>query len=83
MNVAPSYTLDALESIVTYRQANIRGLLLVLKLLEWSLADEVPHYLDRIRSWGFPVVRAKQLQHNRQEITVAAFRQRPRSKRTR
>ncbi|HEX4128549.1 MAG TPA: SAM-dependent methyltransferase [Pirellulales bacterium] len=74
MNVAPEYTLDTVEAIVTHRQVRIRGLLLTLKLPDWSLAAEVPKYLDRIRSWGFAKVRARQLQHNRQEICVAALR---------
>ena len=37
MNVAPDYTLDAVEAIVTHPQINIRGLLLTLKLPEWKL----------------------------------------------
>ncbi|HVX63288.1 MAG TPA: SAM-dependent methyltransferase [Pirellulales bacterium] len=77
MNVAPSYTLDTVEAIVTHKQVRIRGLLLTLKLLDWKLADEVPQYLERIRSWGFPYLRARQLQHNRQEICVAALRRKP------
>lgn len=77
MNVAPSYTLDAVESIATSRRVQLRGLVLMLKLLEWELAEEVPDYLARIRSWGFPYVRARQLQHNRQEICVVAMRRKP------
>lgn len=74
INVAPQYTLDTVESIVTHPEVNIRGLILTLKLLEWKLADELPHYLDRIRSWGYGQVRARQLHHNRQEVCVAAVR---------
>jgi len=77
MNVAPRCTLDIVEDIVTYPQTRIRGLLLTLKLIQWRLADEIPEYLDRIRSWGYNVVRARQLQHNRQEICVAALRRSP------
>ncbi len=73
MNVAPNFTLDAIEAIVTYAEVNIRGMLLTLKLPEWRLASEVPAYLARIRSWGFNLVRARQLAHNRQEICVAAL----------
>ncbi len=76
INVAPNYTLDTVESIVTHQDVNIRGLLLTLKLLEWKLADELPQYLDRIRSWGYGQVRARQLHHNRQEVCVAAVRKR-------
>jgi len=73
MNVAPNFTLDAIEAIVTHAEVGIRGMLLTLKLPEWRLAPEVPAYLARIRSWGFNLVRARQLAHNRQEICVAAL----------
>lgn len=72
LNVAPGYTLDTVEAIVRHPQVNIRGLLLTLKLPAWELADEVPSYLARIRSWGFRHVRARQLQYNHQEFCVAA-----------
>lgn len=71
-NVAPKHTLDTVEHIVTNRQVNIRGMLLTLKLPDWKLAASVPEYLDRVRSWGYGDVRARQLAHNRQEICVAA-----------
>ena len=77
MNVAPQYTLDAVESLATSRRVQIRGLLLTLKLLEWDLAEQVPTWLTRIRSWGFPYVRARQLQQNRQEICVVALKRKP------
>jgi 23S rRNA (cytidine2498-2'-O)-methyltransferase len=73
MNVAPNFTLDAVEAIVTYREINIRGMLLTLKLPEWSLAAQVPEYLSRLRSCGFNLVRARQLTNNRREICVAAL----------
>lgn len=77
MNVAPQYTLDAVEAITSSRRVQLRGLLLTLKLLDWELAGEMPDYLARIRGWGFRYVRARQLQHNRQEICVVALRQKP------
>jgi 23S rRNA (cytidine2498-2'-O)-methyltransferase len=73
MNVAPNYTLSAVEEIVTHAEVNIRGLLLTLKLPQWNLAEHVPEYLARIRGWGFNSVMARQLQHNRREICVAAL----------
>lgn len=75
-NVAPKHTLDTVEHIVTHRQVQIRGMLLTLKLLEWELAECIPEYLARIRSWGYAYVRARQLAYNRQEICVAALRSR-------
>jgi 23S rRNA (cytidine2498-2'-O)-methyltransferase len=81
MNVAPTFTLDAVEGIVTHNEVNIRGLLLTLKLPEWHLAAEVPDFLARIRGWGFNLVKARQLSHNRREICIAAlqkpFRRKP------
>ncbi|QGJ71373.1 SAM-dependent methyltransferase [Planctomycetales bacterium 10988] len=74
MNVAPSYTLDAVEGILESSQVRLRGILITIKLPDWKLIEEVPGYLERVRSWGFPKVSAKQLQFNRQEFTVTAFR---------
>jgi 23S rRNA (cytidine2498-2'-O)-methyltransferase len=76
MNVAPQYTLDAVESIVTHPGIHIRGMLLTLKLPEWQLADELPAYVERVRSWGYKDVRLRQLAFNRQEICLAALRSR-------
>jgi 23S rRNA (cytidine2498-2'-O)-methyltransferase len=76
MNVAPRYTLDTVEAIVTRPDVHIRGLLLTLKLPDWKLADEIPAHLDRVRAWGYREVRARQLAHNRQEICLAALRSR-------
>ena len=73
MNVAPEYTLDAVEAIVTHPEVSVRGLLLTLKLFEWKLAARIPEYLDRVRQWGYSDVRARQLCHNRQECCLAAI----------
>ena len=76
MNVAPEYTLDAVEAIVTHPRINIRGLLLTLKLANGDLAADVPQYVDRVRSWGYNLVQARQLQYDRREVCLAAL-QRP------
>ncbi len=75
MSVAPSYTLDAVEGIVTHTEVNVRGLLLTLKLLDWKLADEIPQFIERVKGWGYNMVRAKQLSHHRQEFCIAALQQ--------
>lgn len=81
MNVAPGYTLSTVEDIVTHPEVSMRGLLLTLKLPQWSLAEQVPEWLQRIAGWGYNLVRARQLRYNRQEICVAAlqkpFRRKP------
>lgn len=74
MNVAPSYTLEAVEAIVTHPEVNVRGLVLTLKLPQWKLADQVPEFIERVRGWGYNEVLARQLQHNRQEVCLAALK---------
>ena len=76
MNAAPNYTLSAVEDIVTHREVSIRGLLLTLKLPQWTLAEQIPEWLERIAGWDYNFVRARQLRYNRQEVCVAAL-QRP------
>lgn len=75
-NVAPQHTLDSVEAIVTNDQTHVRGMLLTLKLPDWNLASHIPAYLDRVRSWGYKYVRARQLAFNRQEICVCAIKNR-------
>jgi len=79
MNVAPEYTLDTVEAIVTHEEVNIGGLLITLKLLDWQLAADLPRFLERVRSWGYHQVRARQLPHNRQEVCVTGLRRKSRS----
>ncbi|NQT11952.1 MAG: hypothetical protein HQ582_04330 [Planctomycetes bacterium] len=76
MSVTPSYTCDAVESIVTHPEVSVRGMLLTLKLSDQSHADALPEHLARVGSWGYNILRARQLQYNRQEACVAAL-QRP------
>jgi 23S rRNA (cytidine2498-2'-O)-methyltransferase len=56
-------------------------LLLTLKLTKWSLAEQLPEWILRVRSWGYNIVRPRQLVHNRQEVCIAAlmkpFRRKP------
>ena len=75
-NVAPERTLDTLEAIVTHREVQVRGLLVTLKLADLELAERIPEYVARIRSWGYRYVRSRQLAFNRHEVCVAALRER-------
>ncbi len=78
MNAAPSYTLEAVESIVNHQSIRLRGLLLTLKLLSPQLAEpaKVKEVIDQIRTWGYGDVRVRQLAHNRREFCVAALKSR-------
>jgi 23S rRNA (cytidine2498-2'-O)-methyltransferase len=73
-NVAPNYTLDTVEAIVTDPRTRIEGLLLTLKLTKPALVDALPDHLARVRSWGYAAVRARQLAFNRAEVCVLARR---------
>jgi 23S rRNA (cytidine2498-2'-O)-methyltransferase len=72
VNLPPNYTLDTVKAIITHPGVRFKGMLLTLKLVDWSLAAELPRYVARVRSWGFRQVAARQLHHNRQEVCVAA-----------
>lgn len=76
VNVAPNYTLDAAEEIVTSAKTNIRGLILTMKLSDWSLAEQLEEYRARVRGWGFKVIRTRQLAFNRHEFCLLALRNR-------
>lgn len=78
INVAPQYTLDSVERLVTHDSMRVRGLLLTLKLLSLNLArpEVVAETIERVRSWGFADVRTRQLAHNRREYCLAAVRTR-------
>lgn len=74
MNVAPNYTLDVLEDCARHEDMNIRGFLFTLKLVKWELVADIPHYIRRIKSWGYGQVALSQMQFNRQEIMVVVRR---------
>ncbi|MDO4571022.1 MAG: SAM-dependent methyltransferase [Planctomycetia bacterium] len=74
INVPPNYTLDVVESIVMHSEVRIRGMLLTLKFPDWNMGFEVRDYLNRIKSWGFNIVRARQLHYSHQEICVACLK---------
>jgi 23S rRNA (cytidine2498-2'-O)-methyltransferase len=73
-SAAPSYTLDAVEDIVTYSTSGLEGLLLTLKLSTYSVADNMHELIDRVRNWGFERVEVRQLASNRRECCLVAQR---------
>jgi 23S rRNA (cytidine2498-2'-O)-methyltransferase len=74
MNIAPEATLDEVEAIVTHPGVSIRGMIITLKLSEWSVAERLPEFTARVRSWGFRDVRVRQLLTGGQEVCLAALR---------
>ncbi len=57
MNVAPQYTLDAIEEIVKHDETTVRGVVLTLKMPDWKLARNLDAILERVRTWGLPMCR--------------------------
>ncbi len=74
MNLAPTYTLDAVEAIVTHPDVHIRGMVLTLKLAEWSAADRLAEFAARVHGWGYRDVRMRQLASGGQEVCLVALR---------
>jgi 23S rRNA (cytidine2498-2'-O)-methyltransferase len=55
-----------------YPTTNLRALVLTIKLPEWQTSNSIPEFLERVRSWGYADVAARQLGHNRREVCVIA-----------
>jgi 23S rRNA (cytidine2498-2'-O)-methyltransferase len=73
-NVAPSYTLDTLDGVLTQSGARPEGLVLTLKLTNAALAGKLPQIAESIRRHGYRRVRMRQLAFNRQEVCAVADR---------
>ncbi|HEY3517564.1 MAG TPA: SAM-dependent methyltransferase [Gammaproteobacteria bacterium] len=73
-NVAPNYTLDTLDGVLTRGGARPEGLVLTLKLTDPKLAEKLPQIGERIRRYGYRRVRMRQLAFNRREICAVADR---------
>lgn len=76
INMPPQYTLDVLEDYVQQRQLPVRGIVATLKLPEWELLDGLEAMRERVRGWGFQVIRTRQLAFNRREFCLVALRNR-------
>ncbi len=73
-NVAPNYTLDTLDGVLTQGGARPEGLVLTLKLTDPALAEKLLAIAERIRRYGYRRVRMRQLAYNRQEICAVVDR---------
>jgi len=67
-NVAPNYTLDTVDALLSQAGVRPAGLVLTLKLTDPKLATELPAIAERIRRHGYRRVRMRQLAFNRQEV---------------
>ena len=72
MSVTPTYTLDAIEEIVSHDRVSVTGVIMTMKLTDWKLVNDVPALMKRARELGFKFVRARQLAFNRREFCMVA-----------
>jgi 23S rRNA (cytidine2498-2'-O)-methyltransferase len=73
-NVAPNYTLDTLDAVLTGGGARPEGLVLTLKLTDPKLVEKLPAIAERLLRYGYRRVRMRQLAFNRQEVCAVADR---------
>jgi molybdopterin biosynthesis enzyme MoaB len=73
-NVAPNYTLDTLDGVLTQGGARPEALVLTLKQTDPALAERLPAIAERIRRYGYRRVRMRQLAFNRQEVCAVVDR---------
>ena len=76
MSVTPTYTLDAVEEIVSHDRVSVTGVIMTMKLTDWKLVDDIPEFMKRARGLGFKFVRARQLAFNRREFCMVAVKDR-------
>ncbi|KAA5540960.1 SAM-dependent methyltransferase [Roseiconus nitratireducens] len=70
-NVKPEKTLTTIHHIVSHRDCSVKGMLLTMKLGDYSAAEKIPEWIDRIQQWHPIDVQVRQLARNRCEVCLA------------
>jgi 23S rRNA (cytidine2498-2'-O)-methyltransferase len=70
-NVKPDKTLVTVQNIVTHRHSDFRGLLITLKLGDYSDAHRIDHWREVMQAWHPKRIQARQLARNKCEICFA------------
>lgn len=74
LSVAAPVALRALQRLVKrYRSSSLRGVLLTLKLNEWSLAEQQEKFRARLAEMGLVPIGPAYMPSMRQELGMAAF----------
>ena len=74
MNLDPDGTLDTVASICGYEGVHLKGMILTLKLSDWSYIPKISDMIKRVRDLGFQVVKTRQLAFNRREFCLVAIK---------
>lgn len=72
LSMAPKYTLDTVRDIVAHEVVNLSGIVLTLKLSDWSEVADIPEMIKAVKKMGFQFVKTRQLAFNRQEFCLVA-----------
>ena len=70
-NVKPAQTLVTVGNIVTHRHSKLRGLLITLKIGDYSSANLIDRWSKTIQSWNPKEVHVRQLARNKCEVCFA------------
>ena len=73
MNVEPRVSLFQVDRLVTRMSDSLLGVILTVKLNQWSFATEIPHWKEHLKAMGLTRVRATQLPANRREICLVGL----------
>jgi 23S rRNA (cytidine2498-2'-O)-methyltransferase len=74
LNVDPQGTVDAVSEIAAHDSVKLKGMVLTVKLSDWSAVSDVPKMMKQVRELGFQVVKARQLAFNRREFCLVAIK---------
>ena len=74
MNLDPNGTLETVASICGYEGVHLKGMVLTLKLSDWTYIPQISEMMKRVRELGFQVVKARQLAFNRREFCLVAIK---------
>jgi 23S rRNA (cytidine2498-2'-O)-methyltransferase len=72
VHLAPPVMLHKVRRLIPPLRPTLRAAVFTLKLNEWSLASELPRWVEQVRGYGFSRVRARQLPSHRQELCLVA-----------
>lgn len=70
-NVTPDKTLVTVGNLVTNQQTSFEGLLLTMKLGDYTHHDRIPKWKRTIQGWGAKQIQVRQLARNRCEVCFA------------
>jgi len=74
MNLDPDGTLKTVANICSYEGVHLKGMVLTLKMSDWSYVPKISEMIKKVRELGFQVVKTRQLAFNRREFCLVAIK---------